>query len=279
MISNLFCVPYRHCFKKAPYKISNSCKNPSHMKPIFKFIFVTGLSIVLFNTVTAQIPQDSIYAKTAISFPPLNDVIDSALKHNALVQFRSLEIDAKAANLTSKKNNWLRNLGLQGDSRYGNIDAFSTNANGVSSSVLNTSSRQFNYAAGVYIKIPLYDIINRKTDIKQAKTELEQAKAMVTAQQDELRQLVIRQYEEVLLKQKLLSIKSQNLGSAAVNMEMVEKEFRNGVIQTVEYVRISDINARIQSDYEIAKSDFLLAKKILEEMAGYSFSTPNSKRP
>jgi hypothetical protein len=57
---------------------------------------------------------------------------------------------------------------------------------------------------------------------------------------------------------------------------MVEKEFRNGVIPIAEYVRLSDMTARIQSDYEMAKSDFLLAKRILEETVGFTFTNNSS---
>jgi outer membrane protein TolC len=223
-----------------------------------------------------SLSQDTILNKKEITFPPLLELIDSAIKYNAIVKYRNLEIELKELNLVSQRNYWLRNMGVQGDSRYGTIDAFSTNANGVSSNFSNTTSKQINYAAGIYLKIPIYDLMNRKTQIKQAKTELEEAKMMVVAQQNEIRQLVIRQYQEVLLKQKLLGIKSLNLGSATVNMEMVEKEFRNGVIPIAEYVRLSDMTARIQSDYEMAKSDFLLAKQILEETVGFTFTNNSS---
>jgi outer membrane protein TolC len=238
---------------------------------------VSAQKTVAPDTAANKKNMDTTLNKVDIEFPPLQDLIDSAIKHNAMIGYRNLEIDAKTTNLTSERNSWLRTLGIQGDSRYGTIDAFSTNSNGVSSNFSNTTNKQLNYAAGVYIKIPLYEILNRKTQIKQAKIQVDEAKAMATAQQDELRQIVIRQYEEVLLKQKLLNIKSLNLGSATVNMEMVEKEFRNGIIPVTEYVRISDMTARIQSDYELSKSEFLVAKKILEEIAGFTFKNPELK--
>jgi len=246
------------------------------MKPVLKFVFACLLLVCCFNTVSAQtaVKQDSLLAKREIDFPPLGDLIDSAIKHNAMLRYRTLDIDAKQSNLISQRTYWLRNLGVQGDSRYGTIDAFSTNANGVGTNSSITSSKQMNYAIGVYMKIPIYDIVNRKTQIKLAKTELEAAKTMAQVQQDEIRQMVIRQYEDLLLRQKLLTIKSQNLGSSTVNMEMVEKEFRNGVIPITEYVRLSDMTARIQADYEMAKSEFLVSKKILEEIVGFSFKNP-----
>jgi len=208
--------------------------------------------------------------KKEILFPPLTVLIDSALKHNAMVRYRSLEIDAKQANLKSNRKYWTRNFGLQADARYGNFNNNSYNVSEEDATILTTSVTQINYGVGFYLKFPLFDVINRKTQIKQATAELDQARSLEEAQKDELRQLVIRQYQDIILKQKLLNIKSQNLGNARVNMEMVEKEFRNGVISITEYVRISDMTSKIQVAYEMAKSDFLLAKKLLENTVGFT---------
>lgn len=249
------------------------------MKFIIKYIVLAGCLSSLCNSVSAQTTgkQDSLLIKKEVEIPSLEVLLDSAMKNSASLRYRSLEINAKESNLISQKNYWLRNLGFQGDSRYGNIDALNTNANGASSNVLNTTSKQLTYSLGVYIKIPLHDIVNRKNQIRLAKVELEQAKTLVEAQQDEVRQQVIRQYQDVLLKQKLLNIKAQNLGSATLNMEMVEKEFRNGVLPLMEYVRIADMTARIQTDYELARSEFIVAKQILENTVGFTFTNAYQK--
>lgn len=230
-------------------------------------------------TTTAQPGSENILVKEhQIIIPSLTDLIDSALNHNALVKFRLLEINAKNSNLKTKQHDWTRNLGVQADSRYGTFDNFSSNNNGLSTSIFNTTSRQLNYGIGVYMKIPIMDILDRKNQVKRANVELEQAKNMAEAQQDELRQLVIRQYQEVLLKQKLLNLQSIALGNARVNTDMVEKEFRNGLIQVSEYVRISDIALRVEVDYEKAKTDFITAKMILENIVGFTFrnTAPNN---
>ncbi len=220
---------------------------------------------------------DSIPVKKETPLPALTVLIDSALKHSGMVSYRKYDVQVKEANLVTQRNQWLRNFGVQGDTRYGTIDAFSTNSNGLTSGYSTNTSRQFNYAIGVYIKIPVFDFANRKNIIKQARAEIEEAKGIEQAQQEEIRQLVIKQYQDLLLRQKLLSIKSQNLGTATVNMEMVEKEFRNGVIPVAEYVRLSDMTARIQSEYEMALSDYVLSKKLLEETVGFTFSNPELK--
>ncbi len=221
------------------------------------------------TAVPAALRQDADF-----SLPPLQEVIDSVIRNSASVRFRLQEIEAKQSNLTSQKNYWTRNLGFQGEARYGTFNNFSTIETGQSTGILASNTSQVNYAAGVYVKFPLFDIVNRKNQINQAKVELSQAKSMAEAQQDELRQMVIRLYQDVLLKQRVLQIRSESYGTARVNMDMVENQFRNGVIAVAEYVRISDIVSRTSSDYEVSRAEFTASKAILEDMAGFSFSKP-----
>ena len=88
---------------------------------------------------------------------------------------------------------------------------------------------------------------------------------------EEIRQTVIRLYQDLILKQKLFQIRSRSLGDGRVNMEMVEKEFRNGVVPISEYVRINGMTANMEADYEKAMSEFITAKQLLEDMAGFVF--------
>jgi len=244
------------------------------VNPLIKYLLMIIIYGCMFGHGMAQNSStDEISAqRNGISIPPLHVLIDSAINHNALIRYRTQEIGGQESNLKSEKLYWTRNFGIQADGRYGNFNNNSITAIEGSSTLLASSTVQFNYGAGLYLKIPVFDIINRKNQIKKGKIELEKAKSMAEAQKDEVRQVVIKQYQELTLKQKLLNIKSQNLGNAKVNMGMVEKEFRNGVISIYEYVRLSDMTSRIESDYEKAKSDFLMAKKLMENIVGFTLS-------
>ncbi|MEI6899304.1 MAG: TolC family protein [Bacteroidota bacterium] len=247
-----------------------------------------SLSVLLFilfefpsNKVTAQkstIPNDAAI-DMSFAFPPLEDLIDSAMKRNPLIRFRELGIGVKKANLFTYRSNWTRNLGIQADIRYGTFDNFSTNTSeGQNPSIIATRTNQTNYGVGAYIKFPFQDIINRHSLIKGAKAELDQAESMYESQKDELRLLVIKQYNDLLLKQRLLRIRAKYLGTSRVNMEMVEKEFQNGVVPVVEYSRISEIVSRAESDFENARSDFITAYMILEETIGFKFNPTENKQ-
>lgn len=203
-----------------------------------------------------------------LMIPQLNVLVDSALVYNGMVNYRRLEIEAKESNLKYKRQNWTTNFGVQADTRYGTFNNFSSISGDNSTVNLASNTQQLNYNVGLYLKIPVFDVINRKSQIKQAKAELEQAKSLAKSQEDELRELVIRYYEDLLLKQNLLELRASNLGNAKVNMEMVEKEFKNGLIAISEYVRISDMTSRITAEFAEAKSNFMVSKKLLENITG-----------
>ena len=250
------------------------------MKPYTKNIFLIALCVLALKGVSGQKTgiQVSPVKDTTIILPPLVDLIDSALKHNASVRYRNLDIQVRESGLKTTQNYWLRNMGFQADTRYGTFDNFSSTATTQSTTMYTATSKQFNYGLGLYLKLPLGDILDRKNQIKGANAQLEQARAMEEAQQDEIRQMVIRQYQEVLLKQRLLNIRSLNLGNARVNMEMVEKQFANGLIPVAEYVRISDIISTSEVAYESARSEFITSKMILEDIIGFRLTMPASKQ-
>jgi outer membrane protein TolC len=204
--------------------------------------------------------------------PPLATIIDSAIANNPFVRFREMDIKVNEHKLQTDKIVWTKDLGVQTDIRYGTFNNFSTNtAEGQSPSNLATLSNQLNYGVGAYLKFPIYDFVNRKNQINQSKAEIEKAISMAEVQRNEVRQLVIRQYNDVILKQRLLRNKSKYIETARVNMLMAEKEFQNGVIPLGEYTRISDIASRAESELESAKSDFTTAYMILEELVGIKF--------
>ncbi len=243
------------------------------MNKSFNLLCAFCLFVVSFNSVNAQNKDsdDTSLKGTEFKFPPLEVVIDSALKKSAMLAFRKNHVGVTESTLASERIYWTRNLGIQADSRYGNLSNFAMNDDGATNTAALTIARQFNYSVGVYLKFPVFDVLNRKNQIKLATLEVEEAKNMAEFTKEEIRQTVIRLYQNLILKQKLLQIRSRSLGDGRVNMEMVEKEFRNGIVPISEYVRITGMSANLEADYEAAKSEFITAKQLLEDMAGFVF--------
>jgi hypothetical protein len=92
------------------------------------------LILIVFSFHLAQGQEDAIsdmeLDAAQFNFPPLQVVIDSVIKNSAMVGFQSNTILAREAALASEKLRWSENLGLQADTRYGNLNNFSSNEDG-----------------------------------------------------------------------------------------------------------------------------------------------------
>jgi len=241
------------------------------------FLFLnTTLLIIFFNfsgfsqeSEKFNVLEDNIESM----LPPLGTIIDSALANNPSVRFRDLQIIVNKYKLSTERNQWTRSIGLQTDVRYGTFNNFSTNTSeGQSPSTFATLSSQLNYGVGAYIKLPLFDFFNRKNLVEMATTEVQQAESFAQTQRNELRQIVIRQYNDLVVKHRLLKIKSKHAETSKINMQMVEHEFTNGIISISEYSRISEIVTRTEIDFENSRMEFLTAYMILEEITGIRFN-------
>ena len=209
--------------------------------------------------------------------PPLETILDSALRRNPDVKFRDMQVIMDEHKLKAYKVDWTRNLGIQTDALYGTFDNISSNTTngGSNPAMLTTRSSQLNYGAGAFIKIPLYDLINRKNQNKLAKAEIEQAQNSSQSQRNAVRQLVIKHYNDLIVKQRLLKIKSKYVETARINMAMAEKQFLNGIINISEYSSVTEIVSRSEADFESSKMEFRTAYMLLEEIVGIKFNLTN----
>lgn len=205
--------------------------------------------------------------------PPLNSLIDSAIKNSPSVRFRDLQIIVNECKEKTERNYWTRNLGFQAYLNNGTYNNFSTNTTeGQSSEIVATKSNQLYHLMGLYIRFPIQDMLNRKNQIRMANAEIDQAISQAEQQRTEITQIVIKQYNELVLKYRLLKVKMNYYSSCRTNLEMAEKEFKNGIIDLSEYSRLSGISIQSEADFEIVRSEFITSYMILEEIVGFKFN-------
>ncbi len=245
-------------------------------KNLFFLLVVSSLAASVPAFSQAERRFDPLRDDIASKIPPLSVLLDSAVAHNHYVQFRNLQIIVNECKLKAKQAEWTRNLGIQGNLGYGNLYNYSSNSeSGIPTSNITTSRSESNYNGAVYLNMPVNTVADRKNQIKLAKTEIEQAREMAGEQSSETRQLTIKQYNDVILKQRLLRIRSKYMETARISMQMAEKEFSNGIVTVTEYTRISEIVTHSEADYETARIDFLTAYMVLEEIVGMKFHLSN----
>lgn len=256
--------------------MKNSGVSFNIIKTFVLIILAAGATI---NAKAQNVPMfDPLKDDITEKLLPLSSLIDSALVHDPYVRFRDLQIVVNQCKLNAEQSYWLRNLGIQSDIRYGTFNNFSTNtAEGQNPDYFATQTSQWNWGVGAYLKFPIIDLVNRRSQITMAQTEIEQARSMAQFQKNEVRQLVIKQYNELVLKQNLLKIKAKYLALITTNNLLVEKEFQNGVVELSEYTRISGIHESAQTEFEVARIEFITAYMLLEEIVGFKFNFSNTK--
>ncbi|MHC1774083.1 MAG: TolC family protein [Lentimicrobium sp.] len=227
---------------------------------------------------TAVYPQegslfDPLKDDISSSIPPLEVLIDSAISNNPQIHYRDQQININEFKLRSKRVEWTRNIGIQANTGYGNLYNYSSTSTGAIDPAPIASVRsQTQYSALFYINFPISTIVDRNNQIRLAKSEISQAQEMVLQQQNELRQIVILQLNDLILNQRLLVLRSKKLESVKANMQMGETQFVNGVIPLSEYTQLSAGVSDAEIDFEKARMDFLDSYMILEEIVGFKFN-------
>lgn len=117
----------------------------------------------------------------------------------------------------------------------------------------------------------MYDIIDRSNLIKAEKYRYEQSYWEKEEQKLFIKKLVIQQYNELILKQKLFKIANEAYLDAKLQANMAEKEFSQGELPLTDYARFRDIRAKSIMQYETSKYEFVLAYMLLQETTGLVF--------
>jgi outer membrane protein TolC len=244
------------------------------MKRILRFLTASVVLILLHFSSFAQEPVEAVIVTEGIEnlLPPLQSIIDTALARNLDIKAKDHLVSVREYNLKTERRRWTENLGIQADARYGTFDNFSLNTiAGVTPSSLTTRNNQLNYGIGAFLKIPFFDFATRKNTIGSFKAQVDQAVNEAGVQRDLIRQNIIKQYHEVVLKHKILKIRSKYLETARINVQMGESDFHSGKTTINEYARIADFAAIAEVNFESAKSEFITSYLILEEFAKTKF--------
>jgi len=249
------------------------------IKKIFLFILVVFSTNLINNRVFCQNKENSAYINPILSditelIPPLAVLIDSAYENSAIVKSREADMAYKKTSINSTSNLWLKNIGLETYYNYGTADYFSINNTNTGNQSLNNSVQTTNrYNIGAYLRLPLYDIIDRKNLIKADKYRFEQAYYEKENEKAFLRKQVILQYYDVILKQKLFKVTNESLIESKLQSEMAEKEFAQGELALSELARLKDVRAKSIMQYEQSKYDLINSYLLLQELSGIKFVT------
>lgn len=256
------------------------------MPALRKLLYITFLLTGLFAkqaSLYSQEQEDSTFVFNPIidditqRIPPLETLIDSAIANSPFLKNSYNLITQKEYEYLSARREILRGFGFLGNATWGryNYSTIATSVNDPTAIQDNSLRDQTAYSVGVYLRVSIYDLVNRKNSINIARKQLE---AAINSKEEEIfniKKEITTLYNNLILKQMLLKTRSDNLLTSEMRMAMVEKKFVNSQISLEEMSRLMEFHADGKTKFQIAKSEFMDAYSLLELSCGMKFNLLN----
>lgn len=197
--------------------------------------------------------------------PPLSLLIDSAIAYSPDITMAEASLERSEYQVQIGSKDWTEIVGFSGRYTYGQFVAndgvgigFSQPAGG------------FQVFAG--FNVPLSYFANRHERQGILLAEMEMEKQMIRRTEMEIRDLVIKTYNELVLLQRLINITAEARESAILQYQMAETRFREGELTLDELGSATDMRANFASEYEKLRAEFSQVYSDLERLVGTPFS-------
>ncbi|MCF8365355.1 MAG: TolC family protein [Bacteroidales bacterium] len=208
--------------------------------------------------------------------PPLEVLIDSAVKNAPRIRYEDAEISLAKYRLKEYKRAWTKFVGISSGFSYGNRYNYTSSqtTGGLPSEFLSTAGETF-FNVGLYLRMPIFDLINQSNNLNQGKRMIEQNMIRREEMIRETKQEVIFTYQNLLLHQDLLIVKNEAQVTSSLQVKMAEKEFINGKISIAELSRLTQTHSSNLYSYKEDRMLFYRQYLLLEELVGMKFNLLN----
>jgi outer membrane protein TolC len=239
---------------------------------IAPFVTLSFLLLLNFSVKAQSASVDSLLSKALANDVLLPMLMDSAIKYSPSAKMSRSNKNLALANFDMKKKAIFNALSLHTSFGYGtNYSAVNNQSSSIGNDL--TSGQSMFYSAGVGLQIPINQIINSKNIRKANQSILEVAVADNEKTDLQIKQEVIKLYQEFKLIEKLMGISYKNLQSAIINNTLAEKNFLNGQISVEQASIVQGNYNNAVIAYETYKSSFQSSYMQLEVFTGISLSS------
>jgi outer membrane protein TolC len=180
------------------------------------------------------------------------------------MQFEEALIEKSERNVENTKRLWMNNI-------YG-----SAGYNGGNQSIILNQTEAINesnnitngYRWGVNVRLPLYELFGRKSQVKMIQAELEASNKQYEIRALEVQQLVIEAYFGLINSQELVRSRLRDYQTQSSNLELARIELLKGNIEMSQFAGFSNVATNSESAYLNAKQQFYTAFYLFETVVG-----------
>lgn len=207
---------------------------------------------------------------------PLQDLLDAAEVHSPLLKMIDADIIIQDLKVKSEKKDWLSYFILDGTAKYGVFDNLILKEDFGFEDVSTQSTKQARYSVGVILRLP----ISRFFD--NSEKQIAQNEAVKLGYQrertlQELRNLVIVQYGNVLKAGAKLSLSTSEYESMKLQMMHTELNYKRGQISIADFTTHQTRYLDAKLVLEEAKIEYSTALFLLQETIGTTINLNKQK--
>jgi outer membrane protein TolC len=224
-------------------------------------------------SVSTNVQIDSL--KVDKEIPTLDTFIQSALKNSVLLKLSEIEFQDVLEKIKTDKKSWSDNLFIEGNARYGRYNQILVNqeiTSGVDYGV-KSANEQFTYFAGVTLKLPISYLLNRKSQSKILKNDLNSIKLKKEQFENEITNIVIDEYYKLIKSYQIVQINQNVLQLLNISYLKAEKDIENGLIEFNDLANILISKGKAEEGYYNAKNDYYALYRKIQVLTGLNLNT------
>lgn len=210
----------------------------------------------------------------ANELPELNALLDSALLHSPLLKVSDKQISQVIEQIKIEKRSWSDYFSLDANAKYGlynqlTLSDVTTNPN--NTLTVPSKNQQFNYFFGLTFKMPLSDLANKGNKLKILNENIGEKQQQREQFQQQLQQLIIEEYYNLVFLTKSLKINQDVLQSLSISLMKADKDIQSGVITMENYNSMLVQKGKAEENYFKVKSEYYALYKKLMLITGCKF--------
>jgi len=215
-----------------------------------------------FDIVTPDIPDSA----RELPDPP-EAIYSTAL--DIMPQIKSTEYSLKSSEYSLKmaKGNYYPSLGLN-FSLGANANWLNDDPNGYNRPLWDQLQSTRNYYIGASLRIPIFNKLQIRNGVKNAKLGVQDAKYQLEQQKLELRKEIQQAYTDALAAYKKYQSSKEAVASYKETFRYTEEKFNVGVANIVDYNLAKTDYLKAQSNLLQAKYEYIMKMKILDFYKG-----------
>lgn len=246
-------------------------------RPLLILAFI-GASIAASAKGTDSLETDSLISSITIEqmlvLPELDTLISAALEFSPALKGRQAQVGRNEAEVKIRKREWTNRVFTDAGGAYANNYNVLTVANGDAGGFQSVALGNGNsMRVGVTARISLFDIIGRNQLIARAEAEKQMSEYDLQVAQQDLKALVTQMYTQLKLGKTLVEVNTNTYYTLSAQLEMAEKEFRQGEIHITELARVTEIKSKSEVALEQAKANYENLYYQLELLVGRELLT------